>query len=228
MITVITPTMWKAQEINVMLPKLNEHELIGEIIIIDNDPSHKNENTCSLSKVTYLTFGENIYCNPAWNRGYEVAKYDKLMFINDDASFTITLIDAIHDVITEDNGMIVASPESVLESISGNYVLRETPSKNISFKPIPQPRHKCAITFGIHKKNYTIIPEQLKIHRGDTFLFGMCMKNKKQNLATHNAEFRTKMSTTIRSDRRFREVTRKDAELGAQIWQEYELRGIVN
>ena len=37
MISVIIPTMWKAEHLKRMLPMLDAHPLIGEIILIDND-----------------------------------------------------------------------------------------------------------------------------------------------------------------------------------------------
>ena len=42
MISVIVPTMWKAPHLMKMLPLLENHSLIGEVIIIDNDTSKTN------------------------------------------------------------------------------------------------------------------------------------------------------------------------------------------
>lgn len=197
MISVIVPTMWKGREIIKMLPLLNDHPLVGEIILIDNDPSQKDQATCELSKVKYLTYGSNIFVTAAWNRGYETAVNDKLLIINDDVIFSPQLVDAIYDHIVETNGTITIDPPSV--TLPVNPIGLTSPKKvsDIIVKPCPNLKHKAAVIIGIHKNSYVLIPEEIMVYYNDSFLFSMCIKNQKPNLAITGAEVRTKMSTTV-------------------------------
>lgn len=217
MITVVVPTMWRGREINIMLPQLNDHPLVGEIILIDNAPDDRVKETCELSKIKYVSFGKNIYVNPAWNYGWENAKYDKLLFINDDVVFSIALVDAMYDKINETNGMISLDPVVVHNSITGgSSLVTNRRAEHIKFETRIKLRHKAAIVFAIHKSSYTKIPEELLIYYGDSFLFRMCQKNNRHNITAMELEARTIMSSTSAS---FREIYDKETEMFVDIFK---------
>lgn len=228
MISVIVPTMWLANDINIMLPYLNDHPLIGEIMIIDNDPTKKNEATCSLSKVTYVTFGKNIFPVPSWNYGYKNAKYDKLFIINDDVSFNISIIDAIYDHITPENGTITIDSKSVrrpILSLNSEHKWIENVSKDqITLEPCDRLLHKAAVMIGIHKDSYELIPEELLIHFNDYFLFKICILRKKQNLSIMGANAYTDMSTTVS---KFPEITKQEQRIYPGIFKRYKIKDII-
>ncbi len=217
MITVIVPTMWKAQEINNMLPLLNDHPLIGEIIIIDNDPGLKNEATCSLSKVNYITFNENIFPVASWNQGAKSAKYDKLLIINDDVIFSPTLIDAIYDSINEDTGTIMANGEQV-DAAHNASLHKNVKVEDIHLSDVNKLRYRAAVILAIHKNNYRMIPEELKIYYNDCFLFDICERRGKINKIINGAEIRTEMSKTVKF---FHDITKLEHRIWPQIYENY-------
>lgn len=219
MISVIIPTMWKPTHLKYQLPMLNDHPLIGEIILIDNDPTLKDEATCTLSKVNYVTFGHNIYPAPSWNHGWEIAKHDKLLIINDDVSFDPILVDAIYDYITEENGTITAKPESVTCPSDKCIVLqtRSTIDK-VKVEPVVDLRYKAAIILGIHKKSYVKIPDEIRIYYNDHWLFKCCQKNTKSNFSISGCEIRTNMSSTVSH---FRQITSEENSKFVEIFNKY-------
>lgn len=222
MITVIVPTMWKGKEINSMLPQLNDHPLIGEIILVDNDSANKVETICKLSKVVYYDPGKNIYLTPAWNYGWENSKYDKLLLINDDVSFDITVIDAIYDQIREDVGTITMNPDEVHNPLDSDMIIRNKAKiENIRFDSCPRLRNKAAIIIGIHKKVYEKIPEELLIHFTDYFLFKLCETRGKPNKTVFGIECRTNMSTTVKH---FRDITKHEQRIYQGVFEKYGIR----
>jgi len=227
MISVIIPTMWKANEINIMLPHLNDHPLIGEIILIDNEPSQKNETTCALSKVNYVTFGKNIFPVPSWNYGYKNAKFDKLFIINDDVLFSIAIVDTIYDAINDQNGTITIDHKSVkqpLLSLNGKHEwISKITSEKIKLSPCDRLRHKSAVILGIHKNSYEFIPEELLIHFNDYFLFKICEMRNKQNMTIFGAEAHTEMSKTVKY---YSEITKNEQRIYPGIFQKYKIKNM--
>ena len=227
MISVIIPTMWKANEINIMLPHLNDHPLIGEIILIDNEPSQKNETTCSLSKVNYVTFEKNIFPTPSWNYGYKNAKFDKLFIINDDVLFSIAIVDAIYDAINDQNGIITIDQKSVRQPLLSlndkhEWISKITPEK-IKLEPCGKLKHKAAIMIGIHRNSYELIPEELLIHFNDYFLFKICEMKKKQNLTILGAEAHTEMSKTVKD---FSQIIKHERRIYPGIFKKYNIKNM--
>lgn len=216
MITVIVPTMWKANEINVMLPLLNDHPLVGEIILIDNDSAHKNQVTCSLSKVKYVSFGRNIFPVPSWNYGWENASYDKLLIINDDVLFDLAIVDLMDEAISENIGTIMINSSDVHNRTPNMQV--PSGAENVHIMDSARLEYKAAVIIGIHKKVYEKIPEDLLIYHNDSFLFYLCEKNGKPNKIVCGAMVKTEMSTTVKH---FPEITRREWGIYKEVFKRY-------
>lgn len=182
MISVIVPTMWKAPHLMHMLPLLQEHSLIGEILIIDNDTSKTNEEIHKYSKVIHLPQRENIFVNPAWNLGYTKSKYDKLCILNDDVIFNIACIDNLYDHINPNNGLLGFSEESycsfapeifdtlVNTGMGVDISLKECDIyQNIQMSGMPHVFYGCVMF--LHKSRYFPIPKEFKIYYGDLFIY---------------------------------------------------------
>jgi glycosyltransferase involved in cell wall biosynthesis len=165
--SVIIPTMWASEKIYESVDNLEKCDAIGEIIIIDNNPSGCKKPLVG-SKVKVHTFHLNIFVNPAWNHGTQYAIYDKVCLLND-------------DIVIED--MVFHFLSSQLERKDVGIVgLAKSCYKNHDIEPINRPfylekmimRNRgwgCAIFF--KKENYVKIPPDLKIWFGDDWLIKM-------------------------------------------------------
>lgn len=87
--SVIIPTMWRSNKTEKLLKDLNASKYVSEIILIDNDTKSKNIDLNKLHKIKYYPQPENIYVNPAWNLGVELASNDLLCICNDDINFEV-------------------------------------------------------------------------------------------------------------------------------------------
>jgi hypothetical protein len=180
--SIIIPTMWMSDKLKTMLPQYESCGFVGEIIIIDNDPTKKYD-LSGFSKVRYYTKGTNIFVNPAWNWGVSVAKY-KTILANDDI-----IIENITDILK----MIFTSDYDIV----GAYLKRDGNRRRI--KNISSSTRFPRQSFGcfMYVKNYTIVPENIKIWYGDVLQYHTC---KKRGILM-NCGIATVASTTINSDK---------------------------
>lgn len=219
MISVIVPTMWRPLDKHYkrMLPKLNDHPLIGEIVLIDNDTSRTDQEVINLSKVVYLPQEKNIFTNPAWNLGVKTAKYDKMLLLNDDCLANINSLELIYEQISPDKGLIGYSALSycTYEIDQFDIFCQNGFGDDIEFEVLnpenyPQKSGMPHISYGCmmyaHKESFYEIPEEFKIYYGDLFNYLMNLKNGKQNYQIENGFVMTQMSSTVNSV-----GTRKDA-----------------
>ena len=85
MIDVVMPSMWVVDGIIANLEKYVANPLIKKIYIINNNPSKKpSADILAHEKIEMISYGANIYVNPAWNEGYLRSTTDVVAFINDD------------------------------------------------------------------------------------------------------------------------------------------------
>lgn len=205
MISVIIPTLWLIDELHTTLKELNDCELVGEIILIDNTP---NKSVVKLSKVRHILEGKNTFVNPAWNKGVAMAKYEKLLILNDDTWFDWNLIYEIEKHINNSAGMIGISAE--------NYKLKE-PKSNISIEKIDHRPLAFACAFFIHKDNWIPIPETMKIWGGDEWLFRRLKEKSLQNYKLNNLKVDGRISATVnslRKEEKMRKIMSNDSILG--------------
>lgn len=159
MISVIMPTMWQGKGCLQSMKDIVKQEAVGELIVIDNTEVSVTINE-KIPKLVHIKEGRNTYVNPAWNKGYRLAKFDKLLFVNDDVQTNWGFINAIEEYITEDRGMIGAGVSCWQGPHHGGGVA-----------PIGHRPNCYGCVFAIHKNSYVEIPEDLKIHYGDDWLF---------------------------------------------------------
>jgi hypothetical protein len=159
MISVIMPTMWQGKGCLQSMKDIVKQEAVGELIVIANTEVSVTINE-KIPKLVHIKEGRNTYVNPAWNKGYRLAKFDKLLFVNDDVQTNWGFINAIEEYITEDRGMIGAGVSCWQGPHHGGGVV-----------PINNRPNCYGCVFAIHKNSYVEIPEDLKIHYGDDWLF---------------------------------------------------------
>jgi GT2 family glycosyltransferase len=228
MISVIVPTLWKGQHYKKMLPILNSHPLIGEIIVVDNDTSNTDDAIHELNKLMYIPQKENIYVNPAWNLGVASAKFDKICLYSDDVLFDEKVVDAVYQFLTPENGIIGFALDSISESDEPAYKAQwETQNQRIL--PTFSFHYKFGICMFMHKESYHPIPSEFKIYYGDTYLFDKNLLNEKQNFSIENYNCFTKMKTSskyfnpiIEEDNRHYKATNPSEGLFIDFMQDIE------
>lgn len=175
MISVVMPTMWVPKTALDTIKLISNNKHVGEIIIIDN-ASELNMDLNGIDKIVHIKEPTNTFVNPAWNKGVRLAKYDKIFLANDDIITDWSLLDILYPYITEEVGIIGPAGEC--------WDPKKTPKNGIiEFSEISsrQACYGCAMFF--HKKSYTPIPEEIKVHFGDDWIFN---KSNKPNLQFSN------------------------------------------
>lgn len=153
------PTLFMIDGTVERIKEVCAHPLVGEVIVIDNTLEGGNIQE-EIPKLVYIEEKQNTFVNPAWNKGVAIAKYDKLMFLNDDIITDFSLIDKVYDHITEDKG-IIGLGEGCWEKTGEVFEI----------KPVYEFPGAYACLFFMHKKSYRNIPEDLKVWYGDNWLF---------------------------------------------------------
>jgi glycosyltransferase involved in cell wall biosynthesis len=158
MFTAIIPTLWKSPRITQLITDLCACEFVGEVIVIDNNPSEEKPYQQHEKLAIHMMF-ENTYVNPSWNYGAEHAKYDNLLICNDDINFNPSFLE-IYDDSLQHTGIIGMD--------FSNYQLKA--DHNIHLKPMQARPYGWGCLMLIHKSKYTPIPDDLLIANGDDWL----------------------------------------------------------
>jgi glycosyltransferase involved in cell wall biosynthesis len=206
--TVVVPTMWKYEPFKDFLNKLLECDDVGEVILIDNDPTRTPlELKCHI-KLRYKTFGSNIFVNPAWNYGVENASYDYVCILNDDMKFDLEVFNGLRSVLDDPN-------TGVCGIIPGIEHYNQIPVTDGNYQIIPWQVGMHQFGFGclmfVNKNSWTHIPDDLKIYYGDYFIFDKHLASGRTNYCIVNLKHETPYAQTC-SD-----MYNKDAERMAQL-----------
>ena len=175
--------MWKSPRITQLLTDLCECESVGEVIIIDNNPS-ESQPLPNSAKISLHLMAENIYVNPAWNYGVERSQFENILICNDDVNFNPSFL-GIYDDSLQHVGIIGMAFE--------NYQLKA--DHNIHLKPMKDRPYGWGCLMLIHKSKYTQIPEDLLIANGDDWLAQHATP-----FVLHGLSIQSEISTTSRLD----------------------------
>lgn len=185
--SVVIPTMWMSNRLSKLLLDLNNSDYVGEIILIDNDANNSKklplEFLDSQDKIKIFDFGKNIYVNPAWNIGVDVAREEHICICNDDVNFDV-------DILFKE----IESNKDLVGIIGVNYN-----SYNENGDGLVRTGHHIGSGWGcimfIKKEYYIPIPDDLKIWYGDLWLAN---KLKPYNIFSKSRIF-SEISTTSES-----------------------------
>lgn len=203
MISIVIPTLWKAEEIYETITSFKDANNIGaELIIIDNANSSFQD-----SSLTVVKPQENIGVNPAWNIGSILAKNEHVLFLNDDLTinfklffeFVKTLNNLEYGLITLDKTLIASS------DINTDNDVLEIENCDAKFNGFG-----CFMI--IKKKLYPIIPQEFKIFFGD-FYFHFVLENVLKLPILYIKGLKTKGRISVTSQ----EITVNDEE---QYWSD--------
>lgn len=182
--SIVIPTLWKSNRTKKLLSDLNECEYVDEIIVIDNTLTEITDNV--VGKIRTVSFGENIYVNPAWNWGIHNAKNAFVALINDDINFNPNIFEVINNDILHQFGIIGMG--------EGNYK-----SLNIEGDPILEVWKPGVNDWGwgcfimLNRKYWIDIPNNIKIWYGDNIIKDV---NPSPKAVLRNFRVETEMSTT--------------------------------
>lgn len=193
--SVIIPTMWRAPDVfRNLLERLVEHELVGEIIIINNDTAATPMwmKIANIEKLRTLYQYENIKVNPAWNLGVEKAEYPLLCIVNDDIVFDTKLFDKIQSRITPEAGVygMVTGEEQFNHPKSTDYSIdfkQWEPGDNI---------HGFGQLMFMHKDNWLPIIDGLEFYYGDDYIFHSQLMEGRKNYIIYNLKFESVFAAT--------------------------------
>jgi len=175
--SVVIPTMWKSSKVLNTLEVYEKSKYVGEIILIDNNPTEKVD-LSKFKKIKYYSEGKNIFVNPSWNVGYSLSKY-RLILSNDD--LIINEIDNVFREIIKSNYDIIGIDLNYPKN--GNVFISD-------LNVFPSKGYGCFM----YVKNYYYIPEQFKIWFGDNILFE---KSTKKGILK-NVSVYYELSTTVK------------------------------
>lgn len=189
--SVIIPSLNKCPGITrVLVDNLLNDNNVGEIIIIDNTDDGDIDYGDN-PKLVYSKQYDNMYVNPSWNIGVNMAKYDYIALINDDVTIPDNIFQAIAQVPLDDLGIIGANHGSIVQKQIPErfhiqqFGIQETNIRNWGF----------GIFMVMAKKNYIQSPIELLIWCHDDILFHRNIQNGKRN-GVFLFPIQTKMSTT--------------------------------
>ena len=198
--SVIIPTIWKSQRTDRLLKDLEECEYVDEIIVIDNASIYETDRT--IGKIRMISYGENIYVNPAWNKGIELAKNECIALCNDDINFDPNIFGVIDESILTYVGIIGMGEGNYKDEINkekGSYIDIWEPGVN-------DWGWGCLIM--LKKSHWLPIPNEIKIWYGDNIIKDV---NAISKGCLRNFKVETEMSTTS-DEKEWDEIKKKDYE----------------
>jgi hypothetical protein len=199
--SVIIPTMWKSERTLNLLEELNSCDLIEEIIIIDN--CFYNRPQFNLKKCKLITQKNNIYVNPAWNLGVNLAKNNLIAICNDDIHFDVK---STFDFISRNTsflGCIGIHPQSY-----------QAESDGFSLETGYDTDKGWGCLMFCKKENWIEIPGNLKIGYGDDWL---ALTNRPHYSLVCKTKIETEMSTTSKRNE-FRPIISSDIQTWKRIF----------
>ena len=198
--SIIIPTLWKSNRTDKLLKDLEECEYVDEIIVIDNTSIYETDRT--VGKIRIVSKGENIYVNPAWNLGIELAKNECIALCNDDINFNPNIFGVIDESILTYVGIIGMGEGNYKDEIDkekGSYIDIWEPGVN-------DWGWGCLIL--LKKSHWLPIPNEIKIWYGDNIIKDV---NSVSKGVLRNFKVETEMSTTS-DEKEWDEVKKKDYE----------------
>jgi hypothetical protein len=219
-ISVIVPTMWKANEFFLkMLPILEYSRAIGEVIIIDNNPAEcPKEELAKYNKILYKAMPTNQYFNMSMNIGAALAQNEVLCLLNDDVIFDPEIFSFIAKNMDDKVGMISPHPQYFNRGQENAELIKE-----LKLLPLEKTLDGFGCAMFCLRKNYATIPYKLKHHFGDEFLHKTQEKNGRTNMTLHNWVVMTPMRVTTKAVPSVQQVIEQDWAIATEVFAQYGL-----
>lgn len=217
MFSIVIPTMWRGRRGDIyrelmpgeiqsyedceyplsrMLPLLDNHPLIDEIIIINNDSSSTPEWFTNTDWKTVVTvdYRKNIYVNPAWELGIKIARNDKICLLSDDIWWGIdtNLFETIEPCLNKDDGCI--GIDNSCYFYAGDDPVQLLPLKYECEQDTWLLGYGCMMF--LHRENFIPFPKNMQINFGDYWLVKTHLDGKKMPKRITNLRVYTNSAST--------------------------------
>lgn len=175
MIDIIIPTMWMSKNFDQVLAVYVKHPSVKNIIIIDNNrPKRPNYSILKDSKISLISYGRNIYVNPAWNEGVNRATSEIVAIINDDILVNGEVFDMVLNFGLKQGDVVGVN----LQGRQDNYKIDDvinTREEIVKLNydentPIGGQAWAFGICMFMLKSSYTPIPSLYQVWYGDDYL----------------------------------------------------------
>ena len=188
-LSVIIPTLQMKRKVLIKsVSQLLRDDVVDEIIVINNlvDTPLQDE-VFSHKKVKIYTPKENLFVNPSWNLGVEMARNNKFLLLNDDILFEENYCTRVleHEVWNEQYLGLIGMYSQYIDERDKNSSddldyppMNNEPLSMLETFDFKLPGHWGVAIFG-DKKNYYEIPDDFKIIYGDNYLIYANIKDGK-------------------------------------------------
>lgn len=196
MLSVIIPTMWYYSPFFQLLDKVLNLDCVGEVIIINNNvPLTPNHSLLKHEKIIMHESSENLYVNPSWNLGAELARFNHLCFLSDDVDVNINIFQKTDEFLRGENvGMVatlVAEEESeevynrLLTDNTISFTWEHEPDNSLRAPPIG-----IGVIFFIKRCDWEPVSEEVKIFHAEV-IHWCRIGRKKKNFMINNCQIYT-------------------------------------
>ncbi len=197
-INLVIPTMWNELNFCDYLENYISCNYINKIILIDNKHTSRPKNSLLKSKkIELVSYGKNIYVNPAWNEGYFRSQTDVICFLNDDIIVDNKIFESVSKLDFDQIDIIGVHLKGSVDNFHIVDHLDKT-EKLIKLnidktKPIGGQAYAFGICMFVKRTSYKIIPGLYQIWYGDDYL----VQNNNQIYALKTNMIKGEISKTI-------------------------------
>ena len=174
MIDIVIPTMWFVKDFEESLKTYVNYKHINKIIIIDNNRIKRpNYDVLGHHKIEIISYGRNIFVNPAWNEGYYRAKSKILAILNDDIKVEPEVFDMVADFDLKPGDLIGVNLRGRQNNYKiDDYINTEEEIVKLNYdrnKPIGSQAWAFGICMFMLRESYSVIPSLYQVWYGDDF-----------------------------------------------------------
>lgn len=200
-LTVVIPTLCKSEQILAYtLNELNEAESVKEILVFDNTLGQFKS---SLNKVKIYNT-ENLYVNPAWNKGVELCTTPYYLLLNDDIMCDRYAVNAATQLLSENKsiGLTTIATNDIEQKDFDFYSKINNPEEEPDFI-FQGDKSDGWYYYGwficSRKDLWTPIDNNLKIFYGDNLIYLSMRHYKKKMAFITNYNIYHALSTTCKA-----------------------------
>lgn len=219
--SVVIPTMKRCWDVTLkLLENLYNDPAVGEIILIDNSETMEaysfpfGDNKW-IDKLKPVQMDHNMYVNPSWNWGVSKASFEYIALVNDDVLLPQNIMSALAQGPIDKLGVLGMFEQSVLPIDNHDPFYAD----KVELVPVDTRWNAFGIFMIMHKSNYRVIDDRMKIFCGDDSIFHRLRIEGKKN-GMLKFPIKTQMSATS-SDPEFDDIKKNDEVVYEEVKKLY-------